>query len=313
MRIACALALAIGLVMARAPFVHAERALDPLIRVLGPDAEVGYVSWKPVDFRKAAAAGFTTVWLGVGPFLGLPAEEQLSILSRAEESGLPRLGFIGGDPEWVNPKFPGKAEKAVREYRHLADVLEDFIRRTPSGRMRFVWATDIEPYVKKWWDGDLAPYSALLGKAVLPPLKELSARYPGRVEPLLTRFEPFWWENGHVAESGKTLRGLRDFPSVVASMTYRNTAAELLNASRSVRQRARQADGLSILLGVETKSPAPGVPEFITFSGHLDEIPEQLIGAIQALPSEDRENLQGIFIHSGKKETDQILDDLLLL
>ncbi|GEM_PF-4890459 len=300
-----------GLVMAGTPSVHAERVLDLLGRALGPDAEFSYISWKPVDFRKAAVAGFTTVWIGIGSFMELLPAEREALLQQAQSSGLRRLGFIGGDSEWINPKFPGKAAKAVREYRELSEVLAEFLQKDSAGTFRFVLATDIEPHVKKWWDGDLSGYSALLEKAVLPALKELSSRYPGRVDPLLTRFEPFWWENGHVTESGKTIRGLRDFPSVIASMTYRTTAHEWMEVSRHVRERARQAADVKILLGVETKAPGPGVPEFITFHGRLKEIPGQLALALGTLPPEDRKNLQGIFVHSSKKETDQLLDDLL--
>ncbi len=287
--------------------------LAPLAERLGAEGEMAFISWKPVDFQKAARAGFTTVWIGAGSFLELTPGEQEALLKRAEGAGLRRLGFIGGDPEWVNPRFPGKAEKAVREYRELAGILDAFLRQDSSGALRFVLATDIEPHVKSWWDGDLSGYSALLERVVLPPLREISARFPSRVEPLLTRFEPFWWENGHVTESGRTIRGLKDFPSTVASMTYRNSAEELVSVSRAVRQRARQTAGLRVLLGVETKPPGPGIPAFITFHGRLQEIAGELAFALQALPAEDRRNIQGVFIHSGKIEADQILDDFLRL
>ncbi len=286
-----------------------NKPLAPLAKYLGPHAEIGFVSWKPVDFKKAAEAGFTTVWMGTRNLLELPEQEQQEVLQQADQSGLRRIGFISGDPAWLNPNFPSGFQKARAEHEQLSATLERYFK-THHGVMKVVLAVDIEPYVKRWWDGDLARYSDLLDTGVVPIVSQLANRYPDRVEKTVTRFEPFWWENGHITDSDKTVRGLRDFPSVVAVMSYRNSAEGLFDVSSHVRKRARQADGMTILLGAETKPPGTGIPEFITFHGRENILAAELVRALSAMPLEDRKRFQGVFIHSGKKEADSVLSIL---
>lgn len=286
--------------LVQASTVRSQGALAPLADSLGPDRELGYVSWKPVDFEKAVRAGFSTVWLGNGSFLGLSAQEQVAVLNRASQAGVRTLGFIGGDPEWVNPSRPEQPDFVADEYRRLTQALA----ASPSallGDLKFAFAVDIEPYVRDWWTGDMAPYSDLTEQTLLPILRDYAQRNPGRVSgDLLTRFEPFWWENGHVTESGKTIQNLRDSGSdVVASMTYRNTAQEIANVSSAIRRRVEQKPGMRFLLGAETKPPGPGIPAHITFYDQWDKISSELMAAISAIPAAHRQGLKGVFIHSG--------------
>ncbi len=289
-----------------------EGMLAPLAQHLGPAREMALISWKPVDFKKAVRAGFSTVWLGAGGFLQLSAPEQQEVLASAQQAGLPALGFIGGDPEWVNPARPDQAEFVRTEYLRLMEVLAEFTRQNP-GNLRFSFGSDVEPYTKSWWDGDLTLYSDLVENVIEPVVREFARAHPDRIAPdALTRFEPFWWENGHVTEDGKTIRGLRDFASSnVASMTYRNTADPILSVSESVQARVREVSGMEFFLGAETKPAGPGIPAHITFDGQLPAMAGELIKAIQGIPSQQAKSLRGVFIHSGKAQADQLLDALL--
>ena len=251
-------------------------ALAPLAQYLESDQEMAFISWKPVDFQKAVQAKFTTVWLGIGGFLQMTDSERQAVLVRAQQAGLRTLGFIGGDPEWVNPSRPEQPAFAVDEYRRLTGVLDAFIQRNP-GNLKFAFATDIEPYTAAWWDGDLALYSTLIGK-ISVPVQEFNLKHRDRMkagETFLTRFEPFWWRNGHVTENGKVIRGLQDTSgSNVASMTYRDQASSILDVSESIRARAQEMGkhGMRFLLGAETKPAGSGIPATITFDGELSAL-----------------------------------------
>ncbi|MBI3616318.1 MAG: hypothetical protein HY211_07375 [Candidatus Omnitrophica bacterium] len=291
--------------------LFADGALTSLASCLGPERELSFVSWEPIDFQKAVQAGFTTVWIGTGSLLRRPPEEQRAILQQASRAGLRTLGFIGGDPEWVNPDRPHIREKVAGEYDRLTKVLETFLAQD-AGNLRFAFATDIEPHVRNWWDGNLTAYSDLLEQVVIPTIEPFARKHPDRVrDPFLTRFEPFWWDNGRRTDSGKFIYGLRDFPSDVASMTYRNTAEQLDEVSRSIRRRVQRTQEMGFLLGVETKPPGPGIPPHITFYGRLRELPGELVHIIQRMSQQDRDHLRGVFIHSGRTEAEQLLNNLL--
>ena len=285
--------------------------LVPLKRIFRSDRQIGYLSWKPVDFRKAVRAGFNTVWIGIGPFVALSSEEQEGMVRRAMEADLKILGFIGGDPSWARQDRRSGSKHAVQEYRQLLHALGRLAQEMDLGYLRFAFAVDVEPHTQGWWEGDLAGYSELLKMRILPMVEEFAQEHPWRVaRPMLTRFEPFWWENGHVTESGRVIRGLQDFPSGIASMTYRNNALELEEVSRQVRQRAKRAPGVVYLLGVETKPAGPGIPSYITFHGRVRQIGRELQRAIEAMPPEDRTRLRGVFVHAGRDYADEVLDQL---
>lgn len=291
---------------------RAKGAMAPLRQYLGPEKELSFISWKPVDFKKAVRAGFSTVWLGLGGFLQLSAAEQEQVLVSAQQAGLPALGFIGGDPQWVNPGRSDQVEFVRVEYRRLAEVLAGFARKHPGG-LRFSFGSDIEPYTQPWWDGDLTLYSDLVEKVIEPAAREFGGAHPDRVAPnAMIRFEPFWWRNGHVTDDGKVIRGLRDFAySNVASMTYRDTADQILSVSESVRTRSGEVSGMEFFLGAETNPAGPGIPAKITFDGQLPAMAGELINAIRAISPQQARFLRGVFIHSGKAQADQVLDTLL--
>lgn len=291
--------------------LFAEPALASLAEYLGPERSLELVSWEPVDFQKAVRAGFTTVWIGAGSLSRLPREQQEALLRQAASAGLRTLGFIAGDPEWANPNRPDRFEKVAQEYYVLMKVLEAFLAED-SGHLQFAFATDVEPYASNWWDGDLTGYSDMLEQVVIPMIERFSQGHPGRVRvPLLTRFEPFWWDNGRRTESGAFIHGLRDFPSDVASMTYRDNAEELEKSSRLIRRRCQRSEGVMFLLGVETKPPGGAVPAYTTFYGRLEGLPGEVIRAIDRMPPQERRFLRGVFIHSGKRQAGEVLEKLL--
>jgi len=283
-----------------------EGALAPLVEYLGRDRDLALVSWKPVNFEKAVRAGFTSVWIGNRSFLQLSERKQQKLLDEANGAGLRVLGLIGGEPSWANPRLPNRKEHVRKEYRALTARLS----QKRLGRLKIGFATDIEPYTQNWWDGDLGFYSDLIQDSIAPIVRKFSRRHPGRVLKEIRRFEAFWYENGHVSRS-RMLRNLRDFPSVVASMTYRNNPVQLESVSERVRRRARQASGLRYLLGAETKPAGRGIPPHITFHGQLDQISFVFIQTMDGFSDEDWKNLAGIFIHAGKAEVDRVLDALL--
>ena len=309
------LAVALGgpqLSLRQANAEEAPPILIPLRNYLGASQDLVYISWKPVDFAKASRAGFSSVWIAIGPFLALSAAAQTALLNSADQAGLRSIGFIGGDPEWANPQRPDLRAAAAAEYRRLAQVLTVYAQPRYS-RVRFTFVVDVEPHTRSWWDGDLTAYSDLLERSILPEVQQFAAQFPEyTTQPLLTRLEPFWWENGRVTESGKTIRGLRDFPSVVASMTYRDVAWQITDVSQAVRRRARQSGALKLFLGVETKPEGPGVPAYITFHGELERLPEEVVTSFGQMPVADRALFGGVFIHSGRDEADGVLNALAL-
>ncbi len=293
-------------------------ALAPLSQRLGIEREISIVIWDPRDlsklpsfFTKAVRAGVTTVWISGYRFVrNLNGQQQQAILNMASAAGLRTLGFIDGDAGWSQQRA-----FVSNFYDQLIGVL---LQRNLGG-LRMAFATDIEPYTQAGWDGDLSSYIDLLEQVVMPRIEKFAQQTSQRlgrkvvVGSRLTRFEPFWYRNGRVTDNGKTIRGLREIPdTVIAGMTYRNTAGELMAVSADIRTRAQQSGTEKFQLGVETLPPGEVGGAHVTFSGKEREIPRELVGVVSALPTEGAKRLDGVFIHfRGPVQADRVLDEWL--
>ncbi len=283
-------------------------SLAALRRQLGPERTLGIIVWDPKPILKlpdffplAVRSGIDTVWICGYPFRALNRTQKQTILTAASDAGLKTIGFIDGDVGW-----PEQSEFVAYHYRDLTSQLS----RLDLGRLHLAFATDIEVYAipakdrqaGRIWDGRLERYITLLKETVLPPIEAFSRqkRHPdgGFVVQgsLLTRFEPWWYQNGRRTEQGVTVSGLGPVERTeIAAMSYRNKVADLLQVSRIVRQRAAE-DSVAFLFGVETiPAKEAGAPSFAGKEGTIGPV---LLQVCDQFSLEDQKRLGGVFIHT---------------
>jgi len=288
--------------------------LAPLIAKMGRNRELDLIIWDPSDivrrfspaagrpgfFQKAVEAGVTTVWISGYRFRMLDLEIQRAIVAQANASGLKTLGFIDGDANWAREQ-----DFVARHYDALTAAVSAALRGLPnrdSGNLRIAFATDIEPYTqpqRTGWDGDLAAYSALHRNVIIPKIQAFNQANPSRVfVSWVTLFQPFWWKNGKTTEDGIQIRNLEDLSgTIVAGMTYRDTAPGLLGVSRDIRERLTAADKAYFKIGVETiRGDAVGGDQ-LTFAGQLEQIPDALSAVVDGIPAEQKRSWAGFFLH----------------
>ncbi len=290
----------------------AEGALAPLAARLGKDAELGFITWEPIDFTKAVRAGITTVWISGHDFLQRAPAERQKILDRASDAGLGTLGFIDGDPSF---RRRDKHRDAQALYTRLTQTL---LQRNP-GKLRIAFAANVEPHGDPRWNGDLTDYSDLMEKVILPTIQEFAdqaSRRFGRevvVGPRLTRIEAFWYRNGQTTDDGRRIRGLRETKdSRLAIMSYRGTGAETFAISTHGRARVQNTE-MKLLLMAETLPPGPGIPKHITFHGRWNQMGTELVEAIDGVikAAGDEKYLGGVIIHSSWQQAERVLDTWL--
>ena len=297
-----------ALTLSDAASVTTRGNLVALRERLGTERRLSMVVWDPRPilntpyfFSLAVEAGVDTVWIAGYPFRQISWKKKQEILSKASEAGLKTLGFIDGNYDWPEQR------EFVRT--HSADLTHQ-LSRLDLGNLRIAFATNVEPYViprqerkaGRTWSGDLSSYMDLLDQVTLPELQAFADKktHPdGRSvvsNPLLTRFEPWWYQNGKRTDSGVLIRGLRSIRNTeIAAMTYRNTAQELRSVSEIVRQRARE-EGVTFQIGVET-IPSQ-ISETPSFAGQEILIGRVLLEAIDGISPEDGSRLGGVFIHT---------------
>lgn len=287
-----------GLTQAQVAQPEPVGALVPLRQRLGPTRQLGVVVGSdPGDlllladfFALAVKAGVDTAWISGYRFRQMTGAQRQQIATAASTAGLKTLGFIDGNYDWA---------ESQRFVENHYDDLTAKIASLNLGNVRVAFATDIEPYTQTGWNGDLTGYSALLENVILPRIRAFYQAQPSRAEqgrPLLVRFEPWWYENGRRTDLGATIRGLRQIAGTeIAAQTYRDTAAAISDISRVVQGRAA-ADGVTYQLGVETIPAAvAGAP---SYSGKPLEIGPDLLAVINAMSSENRERLGGVYINA---------------
>lgn len=254
---------------------------------------------QPYFFPLAVWAGIDTVWIRGGSFLGLEKGQKQAILDRASRSGLQTVGFIDGDPAWLREN-----SAAVRHYE---DLLEDLAGLDWKDlRVAFGIHLELSDSTGRsrppGWDGDFGPYMELIEGVVMPKLTDFAQahRHPGGgsiVEsPFLTRFEPWWYKNGHVMEDGTVVRGFRPVPlTQIAAMTYQNTADDVEIASRPVRERAAQEQSAFQIGVTAVTATRPGSASFI---GKEEMIGRVFVKVHQKFASTDRARFSGFFMQT---------------
>ncbi|MBI3614980.1 MAG: aldo/keto reductase [Candidatus Omnitrophica bacterium] len=279
-------------------------ALADLRKELGTDKQLGIIIWDPRDlfrlkdfFSLAVKTGVDVVWISGFRFRQLTAQQQQALLTQASQAGLKTLGFIDGNHDW--------AENRLFVASHYQDLTVR-LARLNLGKLQIAFATDIEPYTQKGWKGDLKGYMDLLEGVILPRVQAFARqkRHPDGKSvvrgPLLTRFEPFWYENDHKTDSGVTVKGLRTLEKTeIAAMTYRDTAKGIADVSETVRARTKE-EKVTFQIGVETiPEKEVGTPSFF---GKETEIGPALLEAYKAM-KDDRDRVGGVYIHTASPVT----------
>jgi hypothetical protein len=289
----------------------AKGSLVSLRATLGTDKRIAIIAWGPDNARDlqqfpvllslARTTGVDTIWISGYRFLQLPPAQQQAVIEQANEARLRTLGFIDGDFDWPqNPRF------VSRLYENLTKQLS--LRRL--GSLQVAFAVDIEPYHVPIasedrgtkWNGDLKPAMNLIETIILPILDRFAKTEKASVDnPLLTRFEPFWYVNGHKPDEspalvkGTTLAGLRAVSHTgIAGMTYRNTAEQIVDVTRELWKRAR-LENVPLEIGVETIESEKA----IGFFGREPQIGPALLGVYKSLNQADQARLRGVYIHTG--------------
>jgi len=300
-------------------FIHAqikepklEGSLVPLREALGPKKQIGIIPWGPDNaedlaqlselFSLTAKTGGDTVWISGFRFSKLTRAQQQAIVTQAVKAGIKTLGFIDGNFDWPeNAAF----------VRNFYQTLTSSLTKLNLGKLKVAFATDIEPYnipadeikAGKKWDGNMKPSMDLIEKITIPILEGFSRANRGVVAgPLLTRFEPFWYENGRKPDDspaivkGSVIKGLRRIPRTeIAGMTYRDNADGIAEVSKVVRKRAAEDRG-TFQVGVETiPKEEAGTP---SFNGKEAAIGPELLTFYKGLDREDQQRLGGVYIHT---------------
>ncbi|MBI3615241.1 MAG: hypothetical protein HY211_01865, partial [Candidatus Omnitrophica bacterium] len=151
-------------------------SLTSLRQRLGPDRQIGIIIGDSGDllkeqvkdfFPRSVRVGLDTVWISGYRFRSLSKDQQQRIITQASSAGLKTLGFIDGNDDW-----PQQKEFVANHYRDLIDKLSQL----DLGKIRIAFATDIEPYVRRGWNGDLTADMDLTEQTILPPILDFSNR-----------------------------------------------------------------------------------------------------------------------------------------